>query len=87
MLAGAGDDKTDIVLYAEVYKRDAIYSRDRDISSNTDFTRLGGGDDRSGDFAGTPRCCRMAKCSLEILFTSHSLIAVDVLLRRTPFQM
>jgi len=25
--------------------------------------------------------------ALEILFTSHSLIAVDVLLRRTPFQM
>ena len=52
MLGGVGDDKTDIVLYAEWYKRDAIYSRDRDISSNADFTRLGGTDDRSGDFAG-----------------------------------
>src|SRR5436309_1812965 len=52
LLAGTGDDKTDIVVYAEVYNRAAIYSRDRDISSNNDFTRFGGGDDRSGDFAG-----------------------------------
>ncbi|HYU52577.1 MAG TPA: TonB-dependent receptor plug domain-containing protein [Gemmatimonadaceae bacterium] len=52
LLAGTGDDKTDIVVYAEVYNRAAIYSRDRDISSNADFTRFGGGDDRSGDFAG-----------------------------------
>jgi iron complex outermembrane receptor protein len=52
VLGGVGDDKTDIVLYAEWYNRDAIYSRDRDISSNADFTRLGGSDDRSGDFAG-----------------------------------
>src|SRR5438132_1095848 len=52
LLAGTGDDKTDIVVYAEVYNRAAIYSRDRDISSNADFTRFGGGDLRSGDFAG-----------------------------------
>jgi iron complex outermembrane recepter protein len=52
LLAGTGNDKTDIVVYAEVYNRAAIYSRDRDISSNNDFTRFGGGDDRSGDFAG-----------------------------------
>src|SRR5947207_2670812 len=52
LLAGTGEEKTDIVVYAEVYNRAAIYSRDRDISSNDDFTRFGGGDDRSGDFAG-----------------------------------
>src|SRR5438034_7354136 len=52
LLAGTGDDKTDIVVYAEVYNRAAIYSRDRDISSNADFTRFGGSDNRSGDFAG-----------------------------------
>src|SRR6266550_4450133 len=52
VLGGVGDDKTDIVVYAEWYDRDAIYSQDRDISSNADFTRLGGTDDRSGDFAG-----------------------------------
>ncbi len=52
LLAGTGDDKTDIVVYAEVYNRAAIYSRDRNISSNADFTRLGGSDNRSGDFSG-----------------------------------
>src|SRR5437588_1560828 len=52
LLAGTGDDKTDIVVYAEVYNRAAIYSRDRDISSNADFARFGGSDGRSGDFAG-----------------------------------
>src|SRR5262249_2095444 len=52
VLGGVGDDKTDIVVYAEWYDRDAIYSRDRDISSNADFTRFGGFDARSDDFAG-----------------------------------
>src|SRR5436853_7539371 len=52
LLAGTGDDKTNIVVYAEVYNRAAIYSRDRDISSNADFTRFGGFDARSEDFAG-----------------------------------
>jgi iron complex outermembrane recepter protein len=52
LLAGTGDDKTDIVVYAEFYNRAAIYSRDADLSSNADFTRFGGPDDRSGAFAG-----------------------------------
>jgi iron complex outermembrane recepter protein len=52
LLAGAGDDKTDIVVYAEVYNRAAIYSRDRNISSDADFTPFGGFDVRSPDFAG-----------------------------------
>src|SRR5439155_7602698 len=52
VLGGVGDDKTDIVVYAEWYSRDAIYSRDRDISFNADFTRFGGFDNRSPDFAG-----------------------------------
>jgi iron complex outermembrane recepter protein len=34
VLGGVGDDKTDIVVYAEWYDRDAIYNRDRGISSN-----------------------------------------------------
>src|SRR5438132_3871555 len=45
LLAGTGDDKTDIIVYAEVYDRAAIYNRDRDITSNADFTRFGGDDD------------------------------------------
>src|SRR6266446_2801438 len=52
LLAGTGNDKTDIVVYGEVYNRAAIYSRDRDISSNADATRFGGSDGRSPDFAG-----------------------------------
>jgi iron complex outermembrane recepter protein len=52
LLAGTGDDKTDIVVFAEIYNRAAIYSRDRDISSNGNFTRFGGSDLRSGNFAG-----------------------------------
>ncbi len=34
MKAGTGDDKTDIVIIADVYDRAAIYSRDRNITSN-----------------------------------------------------
>ena len=52
LLAGTGDEKTDIVVYAEVYNRAAIFNRDRDISSNADWTRFGGFDARSEDFAG-----------------------------------
>jgi iron complex outermembrane recepter protein len=52
LLGGVGDDKTDIVLYAEWYNRDAIYSRDRDISSNANYRRFGGLDLRSNNNAG-----------------------------------
>jgi iron complex outermembrane receptor protein len=52
LLAGTGDDKTDIVVYAEVYNRAAIYSRDVDLSSDADFRRFGGTDNRSLNAAG-----------------------------------
>jgi iron complex outermembrane recepter protein len=52
ILAGTGNAKTDIVVYAEYYDRDAIFSRDADISSTADFSRFGGSDLRSGAFAG-----------------------------------
>ena len=52
LLAGTGNETTDIVVYAEYYDRGAIYSRDRDISSNADHRRFGGGDGRSSNFAG-----------------------------------
>ncbi|PYM10719.1 MAG: hypothetical protein DMF15_01125 [Verrucomicrobia bacterium] len=52
LLAGTGDDKTDIVVYAEFYNRAAIYSRDVDISHNADFRPFGGGDLRSRNYAG-----------------------------------
>ena len=52
LLAGTGDDKTEIVVFAEYYDRAAIFSRDRDLSSNADFRRFGGIDTRSVNFAG-----------------------------------
>src|SRR5437879_4741141 len=51
--AGIGDDKTDIVVIADFWERTGgLFSRDRDISSNGDFTRFGGADARSGYFPG-----------------------------------
>ncbi|PYK08124.1 MAG: hypothetical protein DME65_14665 [Verrucomicrobia bacterium] len=41
--AGTGDDKTDIVVSADFYQRvGGIFGRDRDLSSNGNFTRFGG---------------------------------------------
>ena len=52
VLAGTGDDKTDIVVYGEYYTRAAIYSRDADISRNADFGAFGGIFRLSGTFSG-----------------------------------
>jgi iron complex outermembrane receptor protein len=52
ILAGTGDDKTDIVVYAGLYNRAAIFSRDNDITHDADFTPFGGPDPRSGNYAG-----------------------------------
>src|SRR5438477_2602593 len=54
--AGTGDDKTDIVVIADFWQRlNGLFSRDRDISSNGNFTRFGGFDARSGNFPGRVR--------------------------------
>jgi len=51
--AGAGDDKTDIVVIADFWERTGgIFSADRDISANRFFTPFGGFDERSGSFPG-----------------------------------
>ena len=50
--AGTGDDKTDILVIADFYDRAAIYSRDRDLSSNAFAIPWGGFDFRSGYFPG-----------------------------------
>jgi iron complex outermembrane receptor protein len=51
--AGTGDDKTDIVVIADFWERlGGVFSRDRDISSNGDFTRFGGNNVRSSNFPG-----------------------------------
>ena len=52
LLAGTGDDKTNIVVYAGFYNRAAIFSRDVDIAHDADHTPFGGNDVRSGNFAG-----------------------------------
>src|SRR5437588_4005331 len=52
MIAGTGDDKTDIVIIADAYDRAAIYSRDRDISSNANAVAWGGFDNRSSNEPG-----------------------------------
>ena len=52
LIAGTGDDKTDIVIIADAYDRAAIYGRDRNITSNTNQNPWGGFDDRSADFPG-----------------------------------
>ena len=52
LLAGAGDDKVDILIYAEMYNRSAIFARDADISHDADYRSFGGINGRSANFAG-----------------------------------
>jgi iron complex outermembrane receptor protein len=52
MIAGTGDDRTDIVIIADAYDRAAIYTRDRDITSNANALDWGGFDNRSGFLPG-----------------------------------
>ena len=52
MIAGTGDDKTDIVIIADAYDRAAIYGRDRNITSNANQNPWGGFDNRSADLPG-----------------------------------
>jgi iron complex outermembrane receptor protein len=51
--AGTGDDKTDIVVIADFWQRDGgLFSRDKDQSSNGNFIRYGGFDERSSNEPG-----------------------------------
>jgi len=51
--AGTGDDKTEIVVIADFWERTGgLFSRDRDLSSNANFIRFGGFDNRSASFPG-----------------------------------
>jgi iron complex outermembrane receptor protein len=52
MIAGTGDDKTDILIIADAYDRQAIYSADRNITSNAQAIPFGGGDSRSSNKPG-----------------------------------
>ena len=50
--AGTGDDKTDILIIADAYDRGAIYSRDRNLTSNGNAIPFGGQDIRSSNRPG-----------------------------------
>jgi iron complex outermembrane receptor protein len=50
--AGTGDDKTDILIIADFYDRAAIYSHDRNLTSNGNALPFGGGDGRSSNRPG-----------------------------------
>jgi iron complex outermembrane receptor protein len=53
MIAGTGDNKSDIVVIADFYDRAAIYTRDRYLTSNAVLGQLFGGfDSRSGNEPG-----------------------------------
>jgi len=52
LLAGTGDDKTNIVVYAGLFNEAAIFNRDVNITHDLDYTPFGGQDNRSGNFAG-----------------------------------
>src|SRR2546423_10055457 len=52
LLAGTGDDKTNLVVYAGIYNASALYSRDSEISHDADKNLYGGADGRSGNFPG-----------------------------------
>src|SRR5437773_6471950 len=76
--AGAGDDKTDIVVIADFYNRAAIYSRDRYLSSNADLGLFFGGfDNSSGNFAGAigsgnPFSGRASRLIPKLFFSANS---------------
>src|SRR6478736_409946 len=52
MIAGTGDEKTDILIIADAYDRAAIYSRDRNLTSNAQAIPWGGVDSRSPNSPG-----------------------------------
>src|SRR6266404_7942288 len=52
LIAGTGDDKTDILIIADFYDRAAIYSRDRHLETNAFAIPWGGGDGRSSNRPG-----------------------------------
>jgi iron complex outermembrane receptor protein len=52
IMAGTGDDKTDILIIADAYDRATIYSRDRNITSNANYKAWGGFDNRRVDLPG-----------------------------------
>ena len=52
LLAGTGDDKTNIVVYAGAFNEAGIFGRDINVAHDADYTQWGGQDLRSPFFAG-----------------------------------
>jgi iron complex outermembrane recepter protein len=52
LLAGTGDDKTNIVVYAGAFNQAGIFGRDLNITHDADYTHWGGQDLREGFFPG-----------------------------------
>src|SRR6476646_7502830 len=52
MIAGTGDDKTDILIIADAYDRQAIFTRDRNLTSNAQAIPWGGVDVRTPNSPG-----------------------------------
>ncbi len=52
LLAGAGNENIDMVIYAETYNRAALFARDADVSHDADYRSFGGIESRSANFAG-----------------------------------
>jgi iron complex outermembrane receptor protein len=52
LLAGTGDDKTNIVVYAEAFNQAGIFGRDINIAHDADYTQWGGQDLRNPFFPG-----------------------------------
>src|SRR5207302_6849888 len=52
LLAGTGDDKTNVVVYAGLFNQAAIKSTDIDISHDTDWKAWNGVDNRSSNLPG-----------------------------------
>lgn len=52
IVTGLANDKTSILIAANAYKRNDIYSRDRDVSRNADVRQFGGFNGGSDSFAG-----------------------------------
>jgi iron complex outermembrane receptor protein len=52
LMAGTGDDKSDILVVADFYDRAAIYSHDRFLTTNANALAFGGFDKRSSNFPG-----------------------------------
>jgi iron complex outermembrane receptor protein len=76
LIAGTGDDKTDILIIADAYDRDAIFSRDREISSNAQRVQWSNpgflGDGRSSNSPG------------KIVTTDGTFILIPTIAAPTP---